>query len=78
MRNDKTEYHHIVISGAYKNGNLYYYGHTNPKNGDGSDYKASILNALKMRVTKGDIKSNGFNKKYLNDVYYKRIQVMIL
>lgn len=78
MRSDKTEYHHAVISGAYKNDNLYYYGHTDPKNGDGSDYKASLLYVLKKRVTKEDISVNHFNKKYLNDVYYKIIQVMFL
>ena len=78
MRNDKTEYHHIVISGDYKNGNLYYYGHTNSKKGDGSDYTASLIYALKRRVTRDDIKKNNFNSKYLNDIFYKRIQVMIL
>ena len=78
MRSDKKEYHHIVISGDYKNENLFYYGHTNSKKGDGSDYTASLLYVLKMRVTKNDIKKNNFNNKYWNDVYYKRIQVMIL
>ena len=78
MRSDKTEYHNAVISGAYKNDNLYYYGHTDPKNGDGYDYKASLLYVLKKRVKKEDISVNHFKKKYLNDVYYKKIQVMFL
>lgn len=74
MRCDVNYYGHAAISGKVEKGDVYYYGHTNPANGEDSKY--SILKRLNQKVTAKDCERSKINKKYIGKKYYKKIKFL--